>query len=49
MQIPRLGTYGVRMLDAAIVVEKALKASSTKGNPIELTPDEMKEILSLAV
>jgi alcohol dehydrogenase class IV len=31
------------------VVEKAAKASSMKGNPIVLTPDELRWILERAI
>jgi alcohol dehydrogenase class IV len=32
-----------------ILVEKASKASSTKGNPITLTMDELREVLTSAL
>ena len=33
----------------ATVIEHAAKASSMKGNPVELTPAEMQEILERAL
>lgn len=48
LNIPPLQTYGLtpdRYLD---LIEKARKASSTKGNPIVLTDEELVEILERA-
>ncbi len=47
--IPPIGTYGVQPGDIPIVVENAMKASSTRGNPIALTPEEMVEIVNAAI
>ncbi|HEU6452318.1 MAG TPA: iron-containing alcohol dehydrogenase [Gemmatimonadaceae bacterium] len=49
LEIPRLATYGVRGDDIGRVVEKAKKASSMRGNPIELTDGELSEVLSSAI
>jgi alcohol dehydrogenase class IV len=49
LAIPKLATYGVKDGDIARVVEKAKRASSMKGNPIELTDEELTEVLSAAV
>jgi len=49
LQIPRLRRYGVGEQDVGILVEKASRASSTKGNPIALTSSEMSELLRAAV
>jgi alcohol dehydrogenase class IV len=49
LEIPSLRTYGVGESDIPILVEKAAKASSMKGNPIPLTPEELREILTAAV
>ena len=46
--LPGLRRYGLSENDFPAVVEKAKKASSMKGNPIELTDEELIEILSLA-
>lgn len=47
--IQRLGAYGVCEAHMADIVQQAAKASSMKGNPIELTPDEMTEIVRAAI
>ena len=49
LEIPPLRTYGVGENDLAVLVEKAALASSMKGNPIELTAEELREIISLAL
>ena len=46
LQIPGLRTYGLTDADTAEVVAAAQRASSMKGNPIELTDDEVAEILA---
>jgi alcohol dehydrogenase class IV len=48
LQIPPLRAYGVRDTDYPELVEKAERASSMKGNPIVLTPDELREVLMRA-
>ncbi len=45
LQIPPLRAYGVHEGDWPALVEKAAHASSMKGNPIALTPDELLEVL----
>jgi len=45
LEIAPLRSYGIGEADVAALVEKASRASSTKGNPIALTPGEMREIL----
>ena len=45
-QIPPLHTYGVRSEDFAVLIEKASRSSSMRGNPITLTRDELQEILA---
>ena len=42
--IPGLSAYGMRHSDLSILVGRARVASSMKGNPIELTDDELFEI-----
>lgn len=49
LAIPRLSTYGVTPADVPLVVEKAASASSTKGNPLPLTPAELTAILTAAL
>ena len=47
--VPGLGAYGLGESDVSAVVEKAARASSMKGNPIELTEDELTGILKQAI
>ena len=49
LKIPMLSKYGVVADDVSGVVEKARKASSMRGNPIELTDEELEEVLGSAV
>jgi alcohol dehydrogenase class IV len=49
LKIPPLGSYGVRKEDVPELVEKASKASSTKGNPVALTPEELREVVTKAL
>jgi len=48
LRIPSLKTYNVAEDDLDEVVSKSQKASSMKGNPIELTAGELREILRRA-
>lgn len=43
--IPSLRTYGVSDADLAAIVEAAQRTSSMKGNPIELTREELFRVL----
>jgi len=49
LNVPSLAAYGVTTTDFPALVEKTAVASSTKGNPIPLTPEELDEILALAL
>jgi alcohol dehydrogenase class IV len=49
LEIPPLRTYGVTQSDLVLLVEKAALASSMRGNPIVLTGDELREIISRAL
>jgi alcohol dehydrogenase class IV len=49
LAIPALGTYGVAEDHVADLVERARRASSMRGNPIELTDDELADILHQAI
>ena len=49
LQIPRLSTYGLRAGQFPEAVQKTLKASSFKGNPIPLNEAELNEILEKAL
>ncbi len=47
--IPKLSRYGIGPEHVDELVEKAEKASSMKGNPIALTPEELAGVLLAAV
>jgi len=47
--LPGLRRYGLSTVDLPNVVEKAKKASSMQGNPIELMDEELLEILTRAI
>ena len=49
LKIPSLATYGISSNDVAVLCDNAAKASSMKGNPLVLTPDELKQILKRAL
>ena len=47
--IPKLGSYGVQAADFDVIVEKSSQSSSMKGNPLQLSADELKAILWAAL
>jgi alcohol dehydrogenase class IV len=49
LEIPPLRTYGVDDSHIPLLVEKAAKASSMKGNPIVLDREELREIVTRAM
>jgi alcohol dehydrogenase class IV len=49
LRIPSLKTHNVAERDLDEIVLKSQKASSMKGNPIELTTDELRNILRCAL
>jgi alcohol dehydrogenase class IV len=49
LRVPSLAAYGMTEDNFPLLIEKASVASSMKGNPIQLTPDEMREILHRAL
>jgi len=49
LQVPRLSEFGVTEADFPKLAAQAQKASSMKGNPIELTEEELTEVLREAV
>ncbi len=49
LQVPSLASYGLTANDFSTLTEKASVAGSMRGNPIQLTPDEMEEILIRAL
>ncbi|HEV3332555.1 MAG TPA: iron-containing alcohol dehydrogenase [Bryobacteraceae bacterium] len=48
-EIPPLRTYGVRDEDIPVLIEKAARSSSMKGNPIALTAGELREIVAASL
>jgi len=49
LQVPSLSEYGVTPADLPTLIDKGSVASSMRGNPIKLTPDEMEEVLARAL
>lgn len=49
LNVPGLAHYGLQQEHILSLVEKASLSSSMKANPIQLTPDEMQEILLRAL
>jgi alcohol dehydrogenase class IV len=49
LHVPSLAAYGLSQDDFPAVVQKASAASSMKGNPIQLTPEELTAILEQAL
>jgi alcohol dehydrogenase class IV len=49
LEIPGLGTYGVRRADVPALADAASRASSTRGNPIGLTDQELREVIERAL
>jgi alcohol dehydrogenase class IV len=47
--LPGLRRYGLAETDFPLLVEKAEKASSMKGNPVELRDDELLHILQRVI
>jgi alcohol dehydrogenase class IV len=45
LEIPPLAVYGVGEQDVAVLVEESARTSSMKGNPLVLTPDELRDVL----
>jgi alcohol dehydrogenase class IV len=44
LRVPGLGAYGVTSADVPLLVERARRASSMRGNPIALEDAELFEI-----
>jgi alcohol dehydrogenase class IV len=49
LNIPGLSRYGITRRHTSEIVEKAVKASSMKANPVTLTPEELAQILERAL
>lgn len=47
--IPNLGTYGIQEGEFDAIIEKSSNSSSMKGNPIQLSDDELYQILKSAL
>jgi alcohol dehydrogenase class IV len=48
-KLPELTEYGLKKENIPEIIEKAKKASSMKGNPVELTEQELEQILYQAM
>jgi alcohol dehydrogenase class IV len=46
LEIPPLKAYGIGEHDVPELIVEAAKASSMKGNPLVLTSEELKEVLT---
>ena len=49
LKVPSLTEFGLKEKDFRLVVEKACKSSSMKGNPVTLTEKELLEILENSI
>lgn len=48
LAVPRLSTYGFSLERAPDLIAKSMRSSSMRGNPIDLTPQEIETILEQA-
>jgi alcohol dehydrogenase class IV len=48
LQVPRLSAFGIQRDSFEDLATKALSSSSMKGNPVELTPAQLVEVLERA-
>jgi len=48
MEIPRLSGLGIKKAHFPAIIEKSKNSSSMKGNPIQLTEQEMTKVLELS-
>jgi alcohol dehydrogenase class IV len=49
MSVPGLRAYGLSEADFGEVIEKSSRSSSMKGNPVALTADDLRDILTRAL
>ena len=49
LEIPPLKAYGISEQDVPELIAEAAKASSMKGNPIALTTEELRRVLTLSI
>jgi alcohol dehydrogenase class IV len=48
LQIPPLGTYGMDPADLPVLIEKSMRSSSMRGNPVELSAEELRTLIQRA-
>jgi alcohol dehydrogenase class IV len=48
LKVPSLNRFGLKQQDFETIAAKARKSSSMKGNPVELTDDELLNIIRRA-
>jgi len=49
MKIPGLSSMGIKRSDFQLIIEKSGKSSSMKGNPVQLSQEDMARILELSL
>jgi alcohol dehydrogenase class IV len=49
LAMPSLSAFGISADDFPAAIQKASISSSMQGNPVKLTPDELREILQRAL
>ena len=49
LKIPALSTYGITSSDFPSIIRKSQSSSSMKGNPVNLTDEQLEEILTKAL
>jgi len=49
LEIPPLKAYGMGEEDVTLLITEAAKASSMKGNPLALTPEELREVITRSI
>jgi alcohol dehydrogenase class IV len=49
LNVPPLSAYGITKADFPAIIEKARRSSSMRGNPVQLTSEELQEILARAL
>ena len=45
LSVPSLSNYDIPSYEIPEIIDKTMKASSTKANPVQLTPEELRNIL----
>jgi alcohol dehydrogenase class IV len=48
LNVPHLSALGIARKDFPVIIAKAMRASSMRGNPVDLTEDELMEVLEKA-